>query len=352
MLNSAKNIVLKVVSANAIDTITSKTGGTYGIGYTQAVHSGVRIIPQDGLKLSLSRLSAAGTLEFSYFDDQAEVSLQMGDRIFLDVDGVPVFRGYLFEKIETKDKLIQAKAYDCLRYLLNTDSYVRPTETYQSFVRWVASEFGFKFTAVNEQWTAVDGVVAENETFLDVMNKYKRNVVLKTGDFYEVCASRQEHGSIIFRSMAQYPWMTVLSPGMVEDYEYTETIDTDVANIVDVQYTDNDEATRTVTRKNDALIKSWGPLWVIEKVNMKASDATIYANTLLALLGEPQRKFRLSSVLTDTLLVEAGSPVVASFELDNRTIQNWMLIDSIVYNISSTLITADIVLLGNGINAK
>lgn len=353
-LNSHKNIVLKAVSAKVANTIISDTGGAYGAGYSQDQYNIVQLFPEDDMTLSLSRLTAAGTLEFSYYDSQIPVALQMGDRIYLDIDGVPVFRGYLFEKKESKSKLITAKAYDCMRYLLNKDSYTRPAETYKSYVSWIASQFNFKFTAVNDQWDVVGAVVSENETFLDMMMKYRREVALKTGNFYEVSASRQEHGHLIFRSMAQYPWKTVLHNGIVEDYEYTESIDSDdVANIVDVQYkVSNDAPVQTITRKNDSLIAEWGALWVIESVEMSQTEATAYANTMMALLSEPQRTFKLSNCLTDTLLVEAGSPVVASFRLDNKVIESWMLIESITYHIKSTLITADLVLLGNGINAK
>ena len=352
-LNTKKNIVLKAVSARVTNVVRSSTGGEFGLGYVQDQYDAVQLFPEEGIKLSLSRLSAAGKLEFSYYDSQIPVALQMGDRIFLDVDGVPVFRGYLFEKKETKSKLIVAVAYDCMRYLLNKDSYPRPVETYKSYVGWVANQFGFHFNAVNDQWDGVGPMVADGETYLDMMMKYRREVVLRTGNFYEVCASRQRHGELIFRSMAQYPWKTILTNSMVEDYEYTESIDSDdVANIVDIQYkTGQNEPVNTITRKNDQLITEWGPLWVIEEVEMSASEATLYAETLLALMGEPQRTFKLTRCLTDTLLVEPGSPVVASFQLDNKKIENWMMIESITYTIKSSILTADITLLGNGINA-
>ena len=352
-INSKKDIDLRIVSASRAGVITSSTGGDYGLGYTQDQFDSIRLHPEDGLKLSLSRLSAAGTLEFSYYDRQVPIVLQMGDRVYLNVDGVPVFRGYLFDKREDKSGLIRATAYDCMRYLLNKDSYVRPAETYRSFVAWVADQFAFKCNIVNDQWDVVEGAVAENESYLDVMTKYRRNVVLKTGNFYEVSASRQQHGELVFRSMAQYPWRVVLNNSMVEDYEYVESIDNDdVANMIDIRYKNADDSVSAVTRTNKDLISTWGPLWYIEEVDMSPSDAATYANVLLALMSEPQRTFKLTNVLTDTLLVEAGSPVVASFQLDDRKIESWMLIDSIAYTISSTLITADIVLLGNGINAK
>lgn len=353
-LNVKHEIVLKAVSARVTNTIVSDTGGEYGLGYSQDQYDSVQLIPEEGVTLSLSRLSAAGTLEFSYYDSQIPVALEMGDRIYLDVDGVPVFRGYLFEKTETKTNLIKAKAYDCMRYMLNKDSYARSSETYLNYVRWVASQFGFGLTVHNDQWDAVGPVIADNDSYLDVMMKYRREVVLKTGNFYEVCASRRKHGELLFRSMAQFPWTTVLSNNMVEDYEYKESIDSDdVANIVDVQYkTGTGSPVQTVTRKRDDLIKLWGPLWKIETADMTPSDAAVYAQTLLKLMGEPQRKFKLNKCLTDTLLVEPGSPVVASFQLDNKKLSNWMLIESIKYEINSTLLTADIVLLGNGINSK
>lgn len=352
-LNSLKNIVLKARSARVTNTITSTTGGEHGLGYSQDQYDIVQLFPEDDLTLSLSRLSAAGTLEFSYYDSQVPVALQMGDRIYLDVDGVPVFRGYLFEKTEDKSKLIRAKAYDCMRYLLNTDSYTRPVESYKSYMRWVADEFGFSLNAVNDQWTNVGPLVCDNESYMDMMMKYRREVVLETGNFYEVSASRAEHNKLIFRSMAQYPWHVLLNNSNVGDFEYTESIDTDVANMIDIRYKSNkNTAVSSVISSNKSLITTWGPLWYIEEVDMSASDAQAYANVLLTLMSEPQRKFRLTDVLTDTLLVEAGSPVVASFQLDNKQLENWMLIDSITYHIKSTIITADIVLLGNGINAS
>jgi hypothetical protein len=353
-LNIAHNIVLKAVSARVTNTITSTTGGTYGLGYSQDQYDAVQLFPENNLQLSLSRLSAAGKLSFSYYDSQLNVALQMGDRIYLDVDGQPVFRGYLFEKRENKKGLIEATAYDCIRYMLNKDSYPRPSETYKAYCAWVASQFGFKFTAVNDQWDKVGPVVSDNESYLDVMMKYRREVVLKTGNFYEVSASRKTHGELIFRSMAQYPWKVVLTNSIVEDYEYTESIDSsDVANIIDIRYkTDQNAPVKAVTRQNSKLVSEWGPLWYIEEVEMSPNDAALYAAALLTLMGESQKTFRLTKCLTDTLLVEPGSPVVASFQLDNKKLENWMMIESIDYTIGATLFTADIVLIGNGISAK
>jgi hypothetical protein len=150
--------------------------------------------------------------------------------------------------------------------------------------------------------------------------------------------------------MAQYPWKVVLSNSIVEDFTYTETIDSDVANVIEVAYKTSSDAQPTRIQKVDtSTLSIWGPLWYIEEVQMSAGEAQTYLATLYALMRESSKSFELKGVLTDTLLVEPGSPVVASFLLDNKEISNWMLIDSITYTIKSTIIRADMRLLGNGI---
>ena len=133
---------------------------------------------EGGVVLGLKRYGSPGTLKFSILKDNNLPTLNFGDVVRLRADDKDVFWGYIFTEERDEGDLISITAYDQLRYLSNSDTYVYPiTEEIEkgvegwsasTLVRAIAADYGLALGDIDDTEILLTAV-EDNQTLFDII---------------------------------------------------------------------------------------------------------------------------------------------------------------------------------------
>lgn len=128
--------------------------------------------------LELKRYGSPGTLKFSILKDNNLLSLNFGDVVRLRADDRNVFWGYIFAEERDEGDLTSITAYDQLRYLSNSDTYVYPiTEEIEkgvegwsasTLVRAIAADYGLELGEIDDTEVLLNAI-EDNQTLFDII---------------------------------------------------------------------------------------------------------------------------------------------------------------------------------------
>lgn len=224
----------------------------------------------------------ASRLTFYLLKDDV-ISFNQGDAVSVKYDGEVLFYGYVFSKSRDKKNLIKTECYDQLRYMKNRRSYTRGSMNLGEIVRKLCDECALYTGEIESSAAILPPVAADNVSLLDVVKKAcaeTRRISGKRYIFYD------DGGKLNLKDEKKLVLDVLIDPSQAENFVYSDTIDRDVYNKVQL-YSDTKRLNlREITTLSDKeTMARWGTLILTKK----ATDPLTAYNEGKLLLDEYNR---------------------------------------------------------------
>ena len=272
----------------------------------------------------VKRSGSPGKLTFSALSDDI-LRVQEGNAVRLDVDGVPVFFGFLFERSWGKDGVIQAVAYDQLRYLKNKDSYQYENKTASEVVRMIVSDFNLHVGDIQDTVYKIKTRIKKDNTLFDIILDALDITMLKTGKIYVLY---DEAGKLTLKDAESMKAAIYIDQDTAADYEYKASIDGETYNRIKL-YRDNGEgkAREFFVAEDIENIRKWGVLQKYESVDKEANGQERAENDL-KFYNKPVRSLSIKNAIGD-VSVRAGCMIQTSLDIRDMKLNQNFLVESV-----------------------
>lgn len=250
-----------------------------------------------------------------------DIEIQNGSHLSFKVDGVGVFKGFVFSVSDGKGPEIEVTAYDQIRYLKAKYSDV-VSLTAGAYLKKLCSIFNLKWGLVDDTKYKMADTVCQNQTLMDIMYKCISETLVNTGRFYVL---RDEFGNLALRNMEDLKTNLVIGDkALCYDFGRTKSIDEDTYNSVIIVR--DDEKSKKLYRAvevDEESQKKWGVLQYYEEVTSNMTEAQLKerAKTLLKLYNRETQTLELNCL--GNVQLRAGNSFYAKIDeikLDKRLI--------------------------------
>lgn len=292
-------------------------------------HGNVFELPATRITWKTQRTGRAGSLEFEFLGGdkfcKAAVSLSCGDVVRLEAEGEVLFYGYVFSVEKSDGGTFSAVAYDQMRYLMVSDTYVFEGKTASQIVRRIAGDFNIRLGTIAETGYAIPKLSQDNKKLLDMMAEALSETTCNTGKTFVLY---DKAGSLTLAPLENIRLAIALGdPGMTVGYDYKESIDDETYNRIKLIQENKKAGLRDVYVYQDGkTIAKWGVLQYYESVDSGYNAAMINQRgaTLLALKNREQKTFKLDA--RGDVSCRAGAAVYV--ELSDLGIAQYYVIES------------------------
>lgn len=226
-----------------------------------------------GAELTTNRFDSPAKLTFTVLEKNG-ISIPEGSSVELAVDGVKMFKGYVFTAEQNRDGEVQYTAYDQLRYLKANASYTFEAMTLGQIIQQVAADFGLTCGTLADTGYAFPCLIQENESCLDTIFNALSETIYRTGkifNFYDNAGALT-----LTEARDMYSNIMIGDGSLATDFTYKRDIDSDTYNRVKL-VRPNEETGRADTYEvedTDTQAK-WGILQYYDQVDENLNAAQI-----------------------------------------------------------------------------
>ncbi|MGO4498804.1 hypothetical protein AB4114_23255 [Paenibacillus sp. 2RAB27] len=293
-------------------------------------------LPVTGLTYKTYRVGQAASIELTFIKggiyEDAAFKYNTGDVVRVTFDEHPVFYGYIFKIDDGRDEAVKITAYDQLRYLMGSDTYVFKNASATEIVQKIANDTGLKCGVLAETTYKIPRTIEDGSKLLDIICNALGNTTMSTGRtfvFYD------EFGELNLRDIADWKLdMSIGDLSLAYDYKMTRSIDSDTYNriklVQDVKSEETGQRSKVVGRnvyiaQDSSNIAKWGRLQLYQKVDDGLNEAQIneVLNTLSKLKNRETRSFIVDAI--GDIRVRAGCSV--SINIAEIGINQYFLVD-------------------------
>lgn len=284
----------------------------------------------------------ASKLEFTVAKDDT-VSFNQGDAVSVKYDGENMFFGYVFYKKRDKDNLIRVVCYDQLRYMKNRRTYTRGKMRLDEVVNKIADDYALRKGEIEKCAVTVGAVAAENVSLLDVVKKACADVRSKSGDRYILF---DKCGELVLKNENSMVLDVLLDDTQAENYEYTDTIDDGVYNMIEVYSDKTKYNTRYLGVASDKeTMDMWGTL-ILSKKATEAGYEKSEAENLLREYNRINREIVIKNVDGNSEFCP-GSRVYVTFTMGDLDLDGYMRIKKAIHVFEKNTYRCDVYLDGS-----
>lgn len=302
-----------------------------------------KIIPVEKVKVDMEEF-AATRAQFTVKKDDV-ISFNQGDAVSIKYMGEGLFFGYVFTKCRERENLIDVVCYDQLRYMKNRRTYTRGRMRLDEIVNKIADDYYLKKGEIEKCGVMLEAVAADNVSLLDVVKKACSDVKNKNGERYIVF---DDCGEIVLKNEKTMVTDIVIDEECVGNYKYTDTIDENVYNMVEV-YSDkkryNTRYTATVSDKES--MQKWGTLILSKKATVFGNEES-EAKNLLKEYNRIQREIIVKSVPGDRRMMPGGSLYV-KFDMGDLSLDGYVRVKKAVHVFENNTYLCDVYLDGSDV---
>ena len=250
-----------------VQTVSPAPGGA-----TQTVVTDYTDVIQKA-ELTTNRFDSPGKLSFTCLE-KSGIGIAEGSSVELSVDGIKMFKGYVFTAERNQDGEVSYVAYDQLRYLKANASYVFEAMTLPQIIQRIAADFGLVCGTLEEPGYAFPCLIKENTSCLDVIFDALAETIYMTGKIY---VFYDNAGALSLTEARNMFSTTLLGDGsLVTDYTYKRDIDSDTYNRVKLVRPNKDTGRAdTYVHEDTETIKKWGLLQYYDQVDENMNEAQI-----------------------------------------------------------------------------
>ncbi len=310
----------------------------YGLTITHedAIYS---VEPEDGVILTRAMDCVPSKLTFKVVKDPI-LNFEEGDRVKLLVNGEIVFSGFVFEKTRDGKNTISVLCYDQLRYLKNKDCYVLPSMTATDFIKMVCTDYGLTVGELdNTVWKTPETpqTVFKDKSLQEMIMQLLDKTVIFTPNhaYYHIY---DDGGKIMLKSFESMKTDIYIDNDVMEDVQYTTSIDKDTYNYVKIIREVPNGAVKaldnTFIAKDDANIKKWGRLQYLLIPKEKDVNAVSQAKAIISHKNRKTRDIKIKNVIGDTR-VRGGSLVYINRDFGDMVVDNYMMVTSVTHTFKS-----------------
>lgn len=219
------------------------------------------------------RYDNPGKLTFTCIE-KGTINIPEGSSVSFAVDGIPIFKGYVFISERNRDGETTYTAYDQLRYLKANASYVFEAMTLGQIIQQIAADFNLVCGTLEDTGYAFPCLVKENENCLDIIFDALTETIYRTGKIY---VFYDNNGALTLTEAKNLYVNTLIGDGsLVTDYTYKRDIDSDTYNRIKLVRANSDTGKADVyTHEDTDTIAQWGLLQYYDEVDENMNEAQI-----------------------------------------------------------------------------
>lgn len=247
-------------------------------------------------KITTNRMDSPGKLEFTVLE-KSGISIPEGSSVEVSVDGVKMFKGYVFTAKQGRDQDIEYTAYDQLRYLKANASYTFVAMTLGQIIQQIASDFGLTCGTLADTGYAFPCLIKENESCLDIIFDALSETILNTGKiwiFYD------NAGALTLTEARNLVTTSLVGDGsLATDFSYERDIDSDTYNRIKLVRPNEEKGVTEVYLYEDTdTIGQWGLLQYYDEVdeNMNAAQIEQMAQAYLTYYNRVKQTVKIDSI--------------------------------------------------------
>lgn len=302
-------------------------------------------VAEGGVTWESARKGQPGKCSFSLIPDE-KLKIEEGNAIRLDVDGTPVFFGFIFERSWGSDGEVKVTAYDQLRYLKNKDSYNYENLSAGEVIQMLAADFNMRVGELADTGHKIQYRNEKDSTLFDIVLNALDLTMIATGKMYVLY---DDAGKLTLKDVESMKLNLMIDDETAQDYDFTVSIDKNTYNQIKL-CRDNDD-----TKKQDVFmtrhtenINKWGVLQLNESLD-KGVDGQKIAETYLSLYNRPSKSLSIKGAFGD-IRVRAGCLIPVFLDVKDMQLKNYLLVESVTHTIEGGVHTMDLTLKGAGIN--
>lgn len=286
-------------------------------------------VVKDDVQWVTHRQGTPGELNFSVLNDD-KLKINEGDSVRFQYKGKNVFYGYIFEKSEDKNSIIDIIAYDQLRYLKNKDTYVYSNKRADQVIKMISNDFGLSTGVIENSKYTIPSRVEDNTSLFDMINNALDLTLENTGEQFVLF---DDFGKISLKRMQSMAVGVLVTADTAEDYKYVSSIDDNTYNRIKLSRENEKKGTREIFISQDSkTIGQWGVLQYFDTVNEGVNGKT-KANNLLKLYNEKTKTLEIKNQLGD-VDVRGGSMVAVGLQLSDTRVSNMMVVEECTHRFS------------------
>lgn len=285
-----------------------------------------------------------GKCTFTAVADQW-LKIEEGNAVRLDVEGKPVFLGFIFERGWSSDELVKITAYDQLRYLKNKDSYNYSKLSAGQIIQMIAGDYHLQVGALADTGYPLTRNEKDSTLFDIIINALDLTMIY-TGKIYVLY---DDVGKLTLQNVEDMKLSIMIDDETAQDYDYKISIDGDTYNQIKLYYDNSDTKKRdTYMTLSSENINKWGVLQLSESID-KGVDGQKVAETYLSLYNRPSKSLAIKGAFGD-IRVRAGCLIPTFLDIKDAQLKNYMLVETVTHKIDEGIHTMDLKLRGAGIN--
>lgn len=296
---------------------------------------------KDDITWETNRKNTPGKLTFTVIQDQG-IEFAEGSAVSLQVNGSPLFYGFVFSRSRDKSHQIKVTCYDQIKYLIkNNDTYQYENKQVDDVVRMIAEDYRLNVGSLESGGYSMTQY-EEEETLYDIIQNAMDLTLMNTGTLFVLY---DDFGKLTLKNIESMKTNILIDEETGENYTYTSSIDELTYNQIRLYYDNEETGTREVyIAKDSENINRWGVLQYTEQLNDPTSGQ-VKADALLEYYDKVTRGLDVSGCVMKGKL-QAGNSVGVILNLGEIKIQNYMVAEKVTHHITTDHWSADLRLIG------
>lgn len=283
----------------------------------------------EGLSWKTARIGKAGSLTFTLIKgsplyQKKDFTYSNGDVVRVRVDQTKVFYGYIFSIDAGRDEAVKITAYDQIRYLMNTETYLFEGATAADVLKRIAKDFNLQLGTVADTKHKIPAMSEDNQKLLDIICKAITLTYVKLGTDY---CLYDDFGKLCLRDVNSMQTDLIIGDGsLMTDYQVKTSIDSDTYNRIKLYRNNEKTKIRDLYMAEDSVnIKRWGVLQYSESVDEDMNEAQIkeLLENLAKLKNRETKSLQISAI--GDIRVRAGMRVrirIPEYDVDQGLLVN------------------------------
>lgn len=292
-----------------------------------------------------ARKGQPGKCSFTVIADR-KLNIEEGNAVRLDVNGKPVFFGFIFERNWSSDGEVKVTAYDQLRYLKNKDSYNYENKTAGEVIQMIAGDFNLRTGTLEDTGYPIPFRNEPDTALFDIILNALDLTMMATGKMFVLY---DDVGKLTLRNVEDMKLNVTIDDETAQDYDFTVSIDKNTYNQIKLFRENDDSKKRDVfMTKHTENINKWGVLQMSESLD-KGVDGQKIAETYLGLYNRPSKSLSIKKAFGD-IKVRAGCLIPVFLDVKDMQLRNYLLVEAVTHSIDKGVHTMDLTLKGAGIS--
>lgn len=292
-------------------------------------------------EFTTTRLDSAGKLTFSTVEDSG-IAIKEGSQVRFKVDGVNVFKGYVFTAERSRNRKVSYTAYDQLRYLKAKASYLFEAMTLDEIIRQIATDFKLKIGELAPTGYKIPSLIKDNTECLNIIFEALMKTTVETGKIF---VFYDDFGELTLKEVKKMRWNRVVGDkSLLYDYSYKRDIDSDTYNRVKLAKPNAKGGADTFVYEDTDTQKQWGLLQYYDVVDesMNAAQIEEMCKTYLKYYNKVWQTLKIKAISGFPELRAGWVIPVRISEIDVAQKQRFFLAEKITHHFKGNTHTMDI----------